>query len=228
MKLFSTLGTALAIVFTMAVAQANQDHAGHKQEGHKMEGKADGEHKVIADQLPSYPLETCVISGKPLGKMGDAKNVVVDGHLVRVCCGDCAGKVKADPKKYIETVRAAVIKKQSPDYPMETCPMTGEKLGAMGEPIQLVYGTRLVKLCCKGCVKSFHKNPAKAMEKINAAYIAKQSKTYKLKTCPVSGEELEAGETIDFLYGTKLVKVCCKNCVKAIKKNPAKYLAKVK
>ena len=30
----------------------------------------------------------------------DAKSVKVDGKTVRVCCDDCAAKVKANPKKY--------------------------------------------------------------------------------------------------------------------------------
>ena len=229
MKTIKAIGTVLALVAGMAIAQANQekqaDHQDHK--GEKMAAEKGGDAKVIANQLPSYPLATCPVSGEALAGMEDAQNVVVDGHLVRVCCKSCVRKVEADPKKYIGLVEAAVIKEQTPGYPMTTCPLTGEELGSMGEPIQLVHGTRLVQLCCKGCVKGFMKNPAKTMEKLDAALIAKQLKTYKLKTCVVSGEELEAGKAVDFLYGTKLVRVCCKSCVKAVKKDPAKHLAKL-
>jgi len=31
---------------------------------------------------------------------GDAKSVKVEGKTVRVCCDDCAARVKANPKKY--------------------------------------------------------------------------------------------------------------------------------
>lgn len=64
-------------------------------------------------------------------------------------------------------------------------------------------------------------------------------KTYPLANCVVSGEKLEKtsmGEPIDYLYTTKdkdgkestrLVRFCCKSCIKDFKKDPEKYLQKI-
>lgn len=52
---------------------------------------------------------------------------------------------------------------------------------------------------------------------------------HPLKTCVVSGEELGAMDevvTIDY-QGTR-VKFCCPDCVPKFKKNPGKYLSKLK
>ncbi len=51
-------------------------------------------------------------------------------------------------------------------YPFTTCLVSGEAFGGdMGEPYVFVEDGREVKLCCKGCLKTFKKDPA-AFEKI--------------------------------------------------------------
>jgi YHS domain-containing protein len=52
---------------------------------------------------------------------------------------------------------------------LKTCPVSGEKLGEMGDPYVFVYKGQQVKLCCKGCKKDFDKNPAKYLKLIRAA-----------------------------------------------------------
>jgi len=54
-------------------------------------------------------------------------------------------------------------------YPLDKCPVSGEKLGDMGAPYVFEYKGQEVKLCCKSCKKDFDKNPAKYMKKIEAA-----------------------------------------------------------
>jgi hypothetical protein len=51
-------------------------------------------------------------------------------------------------------------------YPLKTCLVTGEKLGGMGEAYTFTYKGQEIKLCCKGCVKEFNKNPAKFIKKM--------------------------------------------------------------
>ncbi len=46
-------------------------------------------------------------------------------------------------------------------YPLTTCPVSGDKIGDMGETIDTLYQGQLIRFCCKGCVKSFNKNPDK-------------------------------------------------------------------
>jgi len=54
-------------------------------------------------------------------------------------------------------------------YTLETCAVTGEKLGEMGKPYVFTYKDREIKLCCKGCLKEFNKSPAKFVKKIEQA-----------------------------------------------------------
>ena len=59
-------------------------------------------------------------------------------------------------------------------YPLKTCLVTGEKLDAMGKPYVFVHEGQEIKLCCKGCLKAFKKEPAKYLKKIDEA--AKETK----------------------------------------------------
>lgn len=175
---------------------------------------------TIREQVASYPLDTCVITGEKLDD--SAKSVLVEGTLVRVCCGKCAKSVKASPADAIAKVKAAVIAEQLRSYPLDTCVVSGEPLG--DKPANMVIGTRLVRTCCKNCVKLVNKDAAKYLAKVDTALIAAQIASYPTKACPVSGEALGSmGDPIDRLYGTKLVRLCCKGCIKSYDKDPAKF-----
>lgn len=122
---------------------------------------------VVAAQLASYPLETCPVSGEPLG---DAPvDHVVGTRLVRTCCKRCAAAVTKDATKAMAVVDKAYMDAQRPTYPAKTCVVSDEDLGSMGEPVEMLYGTRLVRLCCKGCVKGFKKDPAAFIAKLDKA-----------------------------------------------------------
>jgi YHS domain-containing protein len=181
---------------------------------------------LIARQLPSYPLKVCPVSHEALDAMGKPKDVVHEGRLVRLCCKSCLKEFAKDPAPILKQIDEAVVQAQRTSYPLTTCPVSGEPLGGMGEPIDLVHGTRLVRLCCKGCLKGFQKDPNAAMAKVDAALIAQQRESYPLETCLVSGEALE-GEGFDHLYGVRLTRFCCEKCVAAFEKEPAKFLAKL-
>ncbi|MBX3379403.1 MAG: hypothetical protein KF805_04860 [Phycisphaeraceae bacterium] len=63
---------------------------------------------AIKAQLPTYPLTKCPVSDEDTGgAMGEAKNIVVGGRLVQLCCSDCKADVERDPAKYINTVDQA-------------------------------------------------------------------------------------------------------------------------
>lgn len=55
-------------------------------------------------------------------------------------------------------------------YPLETCVVSGEKLGEGGmKTYTFTHEGQEVKLCCKSCMKDFKKDPAKYMKKIQEA-----------------------------------------------------------
>lgn len=41
------------------------------------------------------------------------------------------------------------------------CPVSGEKVGEMGEIIKYEYNGKIYNLCCKACAKDFKKDPEK-------------------------------------------------------------------
>jgi YHS domain-containing protein len=54
-------------------------------------------------------------------------------------------------------------------YILNTCVVSGDKLGGMGKPYVFTYEGREIKLCCKSCYKDFKKDPAKYIKKIEEA-----------------------------------------------------------
>ena len=54
-------------------------------------------------------------------------------------------------------------------YPLTTCVVTDGTLGEMGAPHVFTYQGREIKLCCQGCLKTFNKEPAKYVKKLEAA-----------------------------------------------------------
>jgi YHS domain-containing protein len=57
------------------------------------------------------------------------------------------------------------------------------------------------------------------------ALSAEKAKSYPLKTCLVSGNDLESmGGTITKVYAGQEIKFCCKPCIKKFEANQAKYL----
>lgn len=72
--------------------------------------------------------------------------------------------------------KAALIEKLKKDYPLQTCVVSGDKLekSEMGDPVDYLHeekdkAPRLVRFCCKGCLKSFRKDPAKYLKMIDEA-----------------------------------------------------------
>ena len=60
-------------------------------------------------------------------------------------------------------------KEKSKPYPLDTCVVSGDKLGEMGAPYIYMHEGREVRFCCKSCVKDFKKDPAKYLKKIDDA-----------------------------------------------------------
>ena len=57
----------------------------------------------------------------------------------------------------------------SASYPLTTCVVSGEDLGAMGDRIAYSYDGREVQFCCPDCIEKFEKDPATYLAKIPSA-----------------------------------------------------------
>ncbi|MBK1882778.1 hypothetical protein JIN85_10150 [Luteolibacter pohnpeiensis] len=60
-------------------------------------------------------------------------------------------------------------------YPLTVCLVSGEEVGTMGTPPELVYKGQLIKFCCKHCLPDFKKDPEKFMAKLKEATKDSQS-----------------------------------------------------
>lgn len=171
--------------------------------------------------------------------------ITYDGHKVGFCCGGCDTKFLAWTKEKKDAFIAAALAGQeaeeskeekpadsevkerpSEPYLLPTCPVSGEKLGSMGDPVVLTVEGREVKLCCKGCVRKIEKDPAKYLATVDEKLTADQKPYYPLSTCVVSGEPLvEDGEdiAIDVIVKNRLFRVCCKSCIRKLKADSETY-----
>ena len=65
------------------------------------------------------------------------------------------------PPRRTETASASHGKVQ------QMCPVTGEPLGSMGDPIPVTVQGRTIQVCCNGCVAAVKKNPEKYLKIID-------------------------------------------------------------
>lgn len=182
---------------------------------------------IVAAQLRHYPLETCIVTGRPLGE--GAVNHVHRNRLVRLADAEAAATFAADPATHLAALDARIIKEQVDGYPLEKCPIGGP-LGSMGEPVNMVVMNRLVRLCCASCVPGVNADPVSVMKLLDAGYAADQQRRYPLTTCAVAeGSKLGSmGEPVEVVAGTTLVKFCCAGCLPAFEKDPMRYVKKVR
>lgn len=125
----------------------------------------DLDEKIIEIQLADYPMDHCPVGG-PLGSMGEPVNFIYMNRLVRLCCGGCEKSLVNNPAKYMTKLDKAYADAQRGAYPLDTCVVAGGKLGSMGEPVEVVAGTQLVRFCCKGCLPKFEADPQKFLSKL--------------------------------------------------------------
>lgn len=184
----------------------------------------------------------------PIGKEAiDGKTFAkYDGHTIGFCCPGCDKKFAAWSKDKKDAFVKASLASQSDEtgkaadkealaapnepYTLATCPVSGKKLGSMGEPVVLEEDGSQVKLCCKGCTKKFKADTDKYMKVVREGIAEQQRSYYPLETCVVSGEPLtEDGKDIaeDVVIGNRLFRVCCRSCIKAVRKDPGKFLAEL-
>lgn len=200
---------------------------GHDHGKHPQDGQATAEKTEFSGD--PYLLDVDAVSGESLGPIDKQVIFEHEGRELRFASEKNAATFRRDPAKYLQTIDEKMIAQQLPFYPLAMCVVSGEELGGeMGDPINIVYKNRLVRFCCKGCKKTFTKDPSKQIAKIDKAVAEKQREDYGLTTCVVSGGKLGGmGEPIDYVIGNRLVRLCCKGCTKKLTKDPLVYLSKI-
>jgi YHS domain-containing protein len=189
------------------------------------EHKADGQAKP--EWSEPYALATCPVSGEKLGSMGAPIVKTYNGREVRLCCKGCVKEFEADQAAFFEKIDEQIVRDQMPFYPTEVCIVSGEPLTEGGEDISnnIVYGNRLVRLCCKMCERKFKADPVKFIEKLDEASANAQRKDYPLDTCVVLGGKLGSmGEPAEMVVAGRLLRFCCAGCEGKANANPVKYI----
>lgn len=64
---------------------------------------------------------------------------------------------------------AATASAESAAYPVDYCVVSGEKLGEMGDIVEVVIDGRTVKLCCTMCEADLRADPAKYLAMLDSA-----------------------------------------------------------
>lgn len=125
----------------------------------------------------------------------------------------------------------------------KVCPVTGQPLGSMGDPIPVTVGGNTIYVCCAGCVDKVQAEFPKYLAMISGStgqvppgseevrpgvfktvaadqpFIAAQQK------CPVMDEPLGGmGAPLKVHANGKAIYICCAGCAKKIQAEPAKYL----
>ena len=172
-----------------------------------------------------YPITTCIVSGEKL----DAKKQVAttaNGRTFQVCSEECAKKLAAAPEEYSGKLDAKIIAEQSPFYALTTCPISNEKIEDGKGKFKVIDGV-MAHFCCSKCVGKAEANKVAVLQKVRDAAYQAQSKAWKLEKCPATDDKLKAGDTVDVMVGMRFARLCCEDCVDEIKKDPAKFFAKL-
>jgi len=226
MQSFTATRCALAVLAVLvlsgstALAQHHGSQPAHRDE-HAPGSKAD---QRLGDP---YPLDTCPVSDKRLGSMGDPAIKLYDGREIRFCCPACFGKFEKDKAASLSKLDDRIVQDQGSLYPLKSSVVTGKDLPE--KPYQFVYGNRLVRLGAESEKADFLKEPKKSLEELDKAAIAQQGKNYPLAKCPVSGDPYggEMGKPLDIVIAGRLIRLCCDGCQKDLEKDPAKFIAVV-
>ena len=65
------------------------------------------------------------------------------------------------------TTEAASTRGGVEPYQFDTCIVTDNELGSMGDPVTLIHEGREVKFCCQPCVRKFTNNPDKYLARLD-------------------------------------------------------------
>jgi YHS domain-containing protein len=125
-------------------------------------------------------------------------------------------------------------------WPLGTCVVSSDALGdtmvvrILEDPDDPSIHGREVRFCCPRCVETFEADRARYLKKADEAIEAMELRFYPPIHCVVMPDEAlsdpkgpDAKEAKHVVVGNQLVRTCCAQCVRKVKRNPKAWLAKV-
>ncbi|MFA7157779.1 MAG: YHS domain-containing protein [Kiritimatiellia bacterium] len=103
-----------------------------------------------------------------------------------------------------------VVKRQT------ICPVMG---GEVNKNLYVDYEGKRIYVCCKGCIETVRKDPAKYVRELEAAGV---TITKTQIACPVLGGKIDNKVYAD--YKGERVYFCCPGCIQKFQNDPEKYL----
>jgi len=201
-----------------------------------------GEQPASAETSNDKPINAmCPIGKEPI--VASAGTIEYKGKVLGFCCPGCDEQFMAwDEQRRDEFVRVSLAAHEGaeaptfsasrpgasvgPSYPytLDTCPISGQKLGSMGEPIVREYGGREVRFCCDGCIGKFKAAQAKHWAEIDKKLVEQQLMHYPVDTCIVTGEMLGEG-AVNHVHNNRLVRLAKVETVETFRTEPAEHRA---
>ena len=114
----------------------------------------------------------CPVTDAELGTMGPSVAVEVQGKTIWTCCDACPPKVDTEPAKYLTKLTSLLSSpSEESNAPLSPalqgiCPVTGAKLGSMGEPVRVELGDQVVWACCVACEPKLKADPASYLARL--------------------------------------------------------------
>lgn len=130
------------------------------------------------------------------------------------------GKPPDAVPKHIPEVR------QGDSYYLATCPVSGEELGGMGEPVIKIYDGREIRLCCNGCVSKFANDKTANLAKLDEKMTKDQLPRYPLSISLISGKDLPK-KPVDFVHNNRLIRLFDAQEKERFLKEPDRYLSEL-
>jgi len=196
---------------------------------------------LLSTLMATVLLSTLVFAGEPVNKTCPFSGNPVDAEVsidvgedtVAFCCGGCLkGFKKWEESRQLTYIAEQKASQSKPaekkvellvktPYLLDICPISGKKLGSMGDVIVEIIDGREVRFCCESCPPKFKENKKELFAKLDKLMIAQQLPYYPTKICVVSGKTLDFhGGVVDFIYGNRLFRTCCHDCKAELIDNP--------
>lgn len=94
------------------------------------------------------------------------KNIITAGMLAAFTSIAAPSALAEEAKPPVKEAKPEQKKEAAKPYKLDTCIVSDEKLGEMGDPVVFTHEGQEIKLCCKKCKPKFEKDPAKYLKKL--------------------------------------------------------------